>query len=81
MDSLETLTVVLGWSTVINLVMLAFTAIMVMAMREWMVRMHARMFGVSEVDLPRMYFQYMAQYQIAIFVLNLAPYIALKVIA
>jgi hypothetical protein len=81
MDSLETLTVVLGWSTVINLVMLAFTAIMVMAMREWMVRMHTRMFGVSEVDLPRMYFQYMAQYQIAIFVLNLAPYIALKVIA
>ena len=81
MDSLETLTVVLGWSTVINLLMLAFTAIMVMVMREWMVRMHARMFGVSEVDLPRMYFQYMAQYQIAIFVLNLAPYIALKVIA
>ena len=81
MNSIETLTVILGWSTVFNLIMLALTAIMVMAMREWMVRMHTRMFGVSEVDLPRMYFQYMAQYQIAIFVLNLAPYIALKVIA
>ncbi len=81
MNSVETLTVVLGWSTVFNLVMLALTAIMVMTMRGWMIRMHARMFGVSEVDLPRMYFQYMAQYQIAIFVLNLAPYVALKVMA
>ncbi len=81
MSSLETLTVFLGWCTVLNVGMLALTAIMVMTMRGWMMRIHARMFGVSETDLPRLYFLYMAQYQMAIFVLNLAPYVALKVIA
>jgi hypothetical protein len=45
-----------------------------------MTRIHARMFGVSEGDLPRIYFQYMAQYKTAVFVLNLVPYVALKML-
>lgn len=36
------------------------------------------MFGLSQDDLSRAYFQYLAQYKIAIFVLNIAPYLALK---
>ena len=49
--------------------------------RDLMTRIHASMFGVSEVDLPSVYFRYMAQYQVGIFIFNLAPYIALKLIA
>ena len=81
MNSIETLTAFLGWCTILNLGMLALTAIMVMSMRGLMIRIHASMFGASEADLPGVYFKYMAQYQIAIFVFNLAPYIALKLIA
>jgi len=81
MSSPETLTSFLGWCTVLNFGMLAFSAILVMVMRDWMTRTHARMFGVSEADLPRVYFQYLAQYQIAIFIFNLAPYVALKILA
>jgi Family of unknown function (DUF6868) len=39
------------------------------------------MFGLSEADLSRAYFQYLAQYKIAIFVLNLVPYVALEFMA
>ncbi len=81
MSSIETLTAFLGWCTILNLGMLALTAIMVMTMRGLMIRIHAAMFGASEADLPGIYFKYMAQYQIAIFVFNLAPYIALKLMA
>ena len=81
MNSLETLTEFLGWCTVLNLGMLAFTGFLVMAMRDLMTRIHASMFGVSEVDMPSVYFRYMAQYQVGIFIFNLAPYIALKLIA
>ncbi len=81
MNSLETLTAFLGWCTILNLGMLALTAILVMTMRDLMTRIHASMFGVTEGDLPRVYFKYMAQYQIAIFVFNLAPYISLKLVA
>ncbi len=50
-------------------------------MRSPISQIHAKMFGLNEVDLSRAYFQYLAQYKIAIFVLNLVPYIALKIIA
>ena len=81
MSSLEALTAFFGWCTVLNLGMLVFTSILVMVMRDTMTRVHARMFGVSEADLPRVYFQYLAYYQLAIWVLNLAPYVALKMMA
>jgi len=58
--------------------MLALSAILVMGMRGGLTRIHSKMFGVSEAELPRLYFQFMAQYEAAIFVLNLAPYVALK---
>lgn len=80
MSTIETVTVVLGWCTVLNLGMLAFTGVIVMAMRKLMMQVHARMFGVNETELPGLYFQYMAQYQLGILILNLAPYLALKII-
>lgn len=39
------------------------------------------MFGVSETDLPLTYMQYLGNYKIAIIVLNIVPYITLKIIS
>ena len=79
MNSLETLTVFLGWCTAINIGVLVVASIGVILVRGPMVRIHGKMFGLDEVDLSRQYFQYLGQYKIAIFVLNLIPYIALKI--
>ncbi len=79
MNSLETLTVFLGWCTAINIGLLVVASISLILMRGPMVRIHGKMFGLDEVDLTRQYFQYLAQYKIAIIVLNLIPYIALKI--
>jgi hypothetical protein len=38
------------------------------------------MFDLAEADLSRAYFQYLAQYKILIFVFNLMPYLALRII-
>jgi hypothetical protein len=81
MNSIETLTTFLGWSTVINFVVLAVAAILLILMRSPISKLHARIFGLGEADLPRAYFQYLAQYKIAIFIFNLVPYIALKIMA
>ncbi len=77
----ETLTELLGWSTVINIALLLFTTIMVIAIRGTISKIHSSLFGLDEKDLGRAYFQYIAQYKIAIIVLNIAPYIALKIMA
>lgn len=81
MNSLETLTTFLGWCAVLNIGMLTFAAIALGLMRAPISQIHAKMSGLSEADLSRAYFQYLAQYKIATIVLNLVPYIALKIMA
>ncbi len=81
MITIETLTELLGWASVINIVILSLSTFIVIAMRGSITRIHSKLFGLDEKDLGRAYFQYLAQYKIAIIVLNIAPYIALKVIA
>ena len=81
MNSMETLTTFFGWTTVINFVLLAASTIAVIAMRGSISRLHGRMFGLESVDLSRAYFQYIAQYKIAIIVFSLTPYVALKLMA
>ena len=81
MFTIETLTELLGWASVINICILIIASISVMLMRNAMISLHGKMFGLDSADLSRAYFQYLAQYKIAIFVFNLVPYIALKIIA
>ncbi len=81
MNSMETLTEFLGWCTVINLGILLLASLFLATMRGWAARIHSRMFGLSEENLLRLYAQYLAQYKIAFFVLNLVPYAALKMMS
>ena len=46
-----------------------------------MIRIHSNFFSLREDDLRRAYFDYLARYKIAIFIFNLAPYGALKLMA
>ena len=79
MMTLEALTTLLGWASVINIVILMITTISLVSMRSTITTIHARLFGMDEKDLGRAYFQYLAQYKIAIIVLNIAPYLALRI--
>ncbi len=80
MENFETVRAVLGWSSLLNLGMLAFAAILVMVAGDPIKRIHSRLYGLSGADLDRAYFQYMANYKIMIFVFNLAPYLAMRIV-
>lgn len=80
MESLETARAVLGWSSVLNLSMLVFAAIVLLVAGEPIKRIHTRLYGLSDADLDRSYFQYLANYKIMIFVFNLAPYLAIRIV-
>lgn len=79
MTSLETLAAFLGWCTLINMGMLILASLAMVSMRETMTKMHRSMFGLDDTDLARAYFQYLAQYKILVFVFNLMPYLALRI--
>jgi hypothetical protein len=81
MMTIESLTELLGWASVINIGILVFSTLAVITVRTSITEIHSKIFGLDEKDLGRAYFQYLAQYKIAIIVLNVAPYIALKIMA
>ncbi len=75
----ETLANFFGWMLIVNAIVLLLTAGAITLLRSWIVGVHSRMTGVDAAALPALYFQYMANYKIAVIVFNLAPYIALRI--
>lgn len=76
--SIDMLTMFLGWCLVINLGIFLLSSVILMVARGAVEKIHSRLFGVNESELPLLYFQYLGHYKVAIFMLNLAPYVALK---
>ncbi|RLA00903.1 MAG: hypothetical protein DRQ42_04465 [Gammaproteobacteria bacterium] len=77
--TVESLTELLGWASIVNIAILLFSTLLLIAMRGAITNLHSKLFGLDEKDLGRAYFQYLAQYKIAIIMLNITPYIALKI--
>ena len=77
----ETLTIFLGWCTVINISVLLLSTILLITLKEPILKIHSRLFGLDEETLSLTYFQYLGNYKVAIYILNLVPYIALKIMA
>ncbi len=77
----ETLTIFLGWCTVINISVLLLSTILLITLKEPILKIHSRLFGLDEETLSLTYFQFLGNYKIAIYILNLVPYIALKIMA
>lgn len=79
--SIAELTEFFGWLSIINIGVLLFSTAMVVLIRDFAVNLHAQMFSMAKEDMPRAYFQYLAQYKTLTLVFNVAPYIALKLMA
>lgn len=77
----EAITAVLGWCTVLNTGVLVFASLWLVLLRGRVSPIHSRMFALDADDLARAYFQYLASYKVAIVVLNLVPYLALRISA
>ena len=69
-----------GWCTVINIGVMFLSLIKILSLRNWASRVHARMFGLADEDSVRQaYFQFFANYKIALVVFNFVPYLALTI--
>lgn len=77
--TIATLVELFGWTSVINIGVLVFSTLLLWIAGKPIAKLHSSIFDLSEKDLKRAYFQYLGQYKIAILVLNLAPYLALKI--
>ena len=80
MNDLSVIAAFLGWCTLINYGILLLSTVMVYACGDWAKGIHSKMFNISEADLDTLYFNYLGNYKLAIFIFNLVPYIALKIL-
>lgn len=76
--TLEIWTSFFGWMTVINFVLLALIGIMLTVFRAPIANIHNRLTGLSNEDLHRAYFAYLANYKVLVIVTSVVPYLALK---
>ena len=80
MITIELLTDLFGWLSVINISFLLITTVSLIIFQANITKIHAKLFALKDDELRKVYIQYLAQYKILIFVFNLAPYIALKIL-
>lgn len=79
--NIETIRDFLGWCTLINIGVLLLMTVSLISMRPMISRLHARMFGFSESLLPMEFYRFIGYYKMAVLILNLVPYLALRVMA
>jgi hypothetical protein len=80
-NDLQTLRKFLGWCSVINVVFLCLASILLTVTGDSMAGLHSQMFTVSREAMSLEYVHYLANYKIAIIVLNIVPYVALRLMA
>jgi hypothetical protein len=78
MIGVNELTYFFGWCTVINLGVYLFSALFIIVFKRFTINLHSKIVGVEASELPNMYFKFLGNYKIGILLLNLSPYIALK---
>ena len=81
MNSIENLTTFVGWCTVINVGLILLVALFTgVANKEgFPFNLTAKIFGITKEEVRAIHFHVFQQYRIAVVVLNLVPYIALKI--
>ena len=79
--SIETMTTFLGWCSLINFALLMMATIQLIIAQNAISAFHARLFGLEDRDLKLLYIQFLAVYKLLIFVFNVVPYFALKLMA
>lgn len=81
MNDIATITSFIGWCSIINIGLLTFSTIMLIVFREPVKRIHNKLTGVNKESLDAIYFNFLGNYKLAILVLNITPYFALKIMS
>jgi hypothetical protein len=79
--TIEILRNALGWSTVINFGVLILWLLFITLARGWTYRLHRRWFKISEEAFDAIHYAGMGLFKIGVWLLNLVPYLALRIVA
>ena len=78
--TMETLTAILGWSSIINFAVLTLSFLVIKLWPALLSNFQAKLLGIDAEDLRLMYIKWLGAYKIGIILFNLVPYIALRIV-
>ena len=81
MNSIETLATFFGWCTAINFGILLLYVLVFSIFHDGFATLSAKMFGITREEAAATFFRVFRQYRLALVVLNIVPYIALKIMS
>lgn len=77
---LETLEEFFFWCMLVNTGIYAFTAIAVLVLRDFLCKIHKKMFGLNEETVCESMQKYLANYKLLITFFNFVPWIVILII-
>jgi len=78
--TIEIIRDVFAWCTVINWILLLWWLLFFIFAHDWMHRFHSKWFNLSVDKFDAIHYSGMALFKIGIFLFNLVPYLALRIV-
>ncbi len=78
--TIEMMRGVLGWCSIINMALLLWWFFAIMVLHDWVYRFHSKWFKLSVESFDTIHYAGIAFFKIAVFVFNIVPYFALRIV-
>ena len=79
--TVEVITAVLGWTTLINFALLAWWILFLIFAHDWTHQLHAKWFRLSSEQFDAIHYSLMGVFKMGVILFNLVPYLALRIVA
>lgn len=78
--TIETIRAALGWCAIINMGLLLWWFFAIAILHDWVYKWHSKWFKLSREKFDEIHYAGIAFFKIAIFVFNIVPYFALRIV-
>lgn len=78
--TLEQITELFKWMSIINICLFIISSILSMILKKVVCKMHGKLFGIDESKISVVLYGYLGVYRIFILVFNLVPYFSLLIV-
>jgi len=79
--TVELITAMLGWCTLINFGLLIWWFLFAAIAHDWTYRLHTKWFKISQERFDAIHYSLMGIFKMGVIVFNLVPYLALRIVA
>lgn len=71
----------LGWCSLINVIIICATTLAIVCFKQPVTGFYARLLNLEPDHITKLFFRFLLHYEIAVLMLNIVPYLALKIIS